>query len=282
MKRKINIDINIGRFVETISGAALTDGLVPEIRWPEFAQERGDRQMIVVAAAPRTGSTFLANTLCQLTGLKYFRLCAAYSTNEHDLYLPALCLMNRYGCVSQLHMKGTFHNAALLKAFGIRPLILVRKIEDIVVSLARDLRIKEAAADYGSGREGYSFLWQDICTKGLDDEGLLDLIIDLAVPWYVNFYVSWYRLIESNAVDARWVTYESMMQSKESTLREVLGFLDLDDKMEIGGELLERRYATFGAGGNGDDKTALSSAQKKNIRQRFSYYSDIDFGRYGL
>ncbi len=280
MKRKINI--NIKRFVETISGAALTDGLVPENSWPEFAQERGGKQMIVVAAAPRTGSTFLANTLSQLTGFKYFRLCTAYSTNEHDLYLPALCLMNRYGCVSQLHMKGSFHNAALLKAFGIRPLILVRNIEDIAVSLARDLRIKEEAVDYGTGRMRYSFLWQDRCTKELDDEGLLDFVIDLAIPWYVNFYVSWYRLIERNDVEALWITYESLMQDKESTLQEVLGFLGLDSKMEISQDLLERRYATFGGGGNGGDEAALNSAQKQRIRQRFSYYSDVDFSRYGL
>ena len=56
-------------------------------------------------------------------------------------------------------MKGTFHNAALMRSFGIKPVILVRQIDDIVISLAKDLRQKEQRANYGTGRIGYSFLW---------------------------------------------------------------------------------------------------------------------------
>ncbi|MDQ2962821.1 MAG: hypothetical protein M3R31_06625 [Pseudomonadota bacterium] len=150
----------------------------------------------------------------RITGLQGFRLCAAYSTNEHDLYLPALCLMNHYGCVSQLHMKGTFHNAALMRVFGIKPIILVRRIEDIIVSLQHDLKRKAERPTIGTGQEGYSFVWQDRCTKGLSDQRLLDMIIDLAVPWFVNFYVSWYRLCEQRAVDALWVTYEQLFAKR--------------------------------------------------------------------
>jgi hypothetical protein len=281
MPEKPPIEVDVQQLVYAVVNAALGNGLAPEGE-VDFARERGKKPLVVVAAAPKSGSTFLANTLSKVTGLRGFRLCAAYSTNEHDLYLPALCLMNRYGCVSQLHMKGTFHNAALMRIFGIKPIILVRRIEDIVVSLQHDLKRKEERPTIGTGREGYSFLWQDRGTRNLGDERLLDMIIDLALPWFVNFYVSWYRLCEQRAVEALWVTYEELFAEKERTLRKVLEFLNLTDVPEIDPKILSREYPTFRDGSLGQGAVALSAEQRARIRDRFSYYPEVDFGRYGL
>ena len=95
------IEVDVQELVYAVVNAAAGSGLVPEGE-VDFAKERASKPLVVVAATPKAGSTFLVNTLIRVTGLRGFRLCAAYSTNEHDLYLPALCLMNRYGCVSQL------------------------------------------------------------------------------------------------------------------------------------------------------------------------------------
>lgn len=268
------------QFLNVVTSAAVGNGLVDETSF-HLARDRGDAKLIVVAAAPRSGSTFLVNTLAKSTGLAGFRLCAAYATNEHDLYLPALCLMNRYGCVSQLHVKGTFHNAALMRVFGIRPIVLVRHIDDIVVSLAYDLRKKAQASDAETGRHGYSFLWPDRSMRDSSEERLLDMVIALAVPWFVNFYVSWYRLCEQGAVDALWVTYEQMLADKEATLRHILDFLGLP-AVAIDRKLLERRYDTFRDGRTGCGRALLSAAQRARIRELFSYYPGIDFAKYGL
>src|SRR5215472_4334567 len=163
---QLPVEVDVQQLLYAVVNAAVGNGLAPEGEI-DFAKERATKPMIVVAAAPKAGSTFLVNTLMRITGLRGFRLCAAYSTNEHDLYLPALCLMNRYGCVSQLHMKGTFHNAALMRSFGIRPIILVRRIADIVVSLQHDMRKKAEKPAVGSGRTGFSFIWQDRSTGSL-------------------------------------------------------------------------------------------------------------------
>ena len=275
------LEIDTQMLLYAVVNAAVGNGLAPEGE-VDFTKDRADKPLIVVAAAPKSGSTFLANTLRVVTGLRNFRLCAAYSTNEHDLYLPALCLMSRYGCVSQLHMKGTFHNAVLMRTFGIRPVILVRRIEDIVVSLERDLKAKAERPTVGTGQEGYSFVWQDQCTRKLSHQRRLDMIIDLALPWFVNFYVSWYRLCEQSAVDALWVTYEEMVADTEATVRKVLAFLGLDATAPIAAEVLARRYHTFRDGRVGRGGSELSEQQQRRLRERFAYYPGIDFGRYGL
>jgi hypothetical protein len=275
------IEVDVQQLLYAVVNAAAGSGLVPQGQ-VDFAKERASKPLIVVAAAPKAGSTFLVNTLIHITRLRGFRLCAAYSTNEHDLYLPALCLMNRYGCVSQLHMKGTFHNAALMRTFGIKPVILVRRIEDIVVSLEHDLKEKCQKRSLGTGRIGYSFVWQDRSTKDLSDERLLDMIIDLAVPWFVNFYVSWYQLCEQGAVDALWVTYEELFEDKEKTVRQVLDFLGLRYTADIDPSILSRKYRTFRDGRVGQGASTLTPKQQRRLRERFSYYPGVDFGRYGL
>jgi hypothetical protein len=281
MPQKPPLEIDAQQLLYAVVNAAVGNGLAPEGE-VDFAKDRADKPLIVVAAAPKSGSTFLTNTLRRITRLRGFRLCAAYSTNEHDLYLPALCLMSRYGCVSQLHMKGTFHNAALMRTFGIRPIILVRRIEDIVVSLQHSFKRKAGRPAFGTGQEGYSFLWQDQCTQDLSDERRIDLIIDLVVPWFVNFYVSWYRLCEQGMVDALWVTYEQLIVDKEQTLRQILAFLGLELPAAIDPEVLSRKYHTFRDGRVGQGASALTAEQHQRLRDRFSYYPGIDFGKYGL
>lgn len=273
--------LNSQLFAETVTRAAMGNGLVSREQ-AALVRAQGAKPIIVVAAAPKSGGTFLSSTLLTLSGLPNIRLCAAYSTNEHDLYLPALCLACIGGCVSHLHMKGTFHNAKLMRRFGIRPIVLVRRIEDIVVSLQHDLKQKALLPTSANGAIGYSFLWQDQSAKNLSEERQLDMIIDLAVPWFVNFYVSWHQLCEAEIVDGLWITYEQMMADKEGTLRQALEFLGLGNVGAIDPAILTRRYDTFRDGRVGQGTVTLSAAQRARIKTLFSYYPTVDFRKYGI
>jgi hypothetical protein len=270
---------NRQQLVNAVLEAALGDGL-PSTQLAALAKDR-KRPPVVIAAAPKSGSTYLANTLRHITGLLPFRLSSAYSTNEHDLFLPALCLANANSCISKLHIKGSYHNAALMRTFGIKPILLVRRIEDTVFSLVHDLRRKAQVPQSATGEEGYSFVWLDENTKNLSDERLLDLVIDLAVPWFVNFYVSWYRLCEQGAVDALWLTYEQMLVDTEATVRQALAFLGFRN-VAIDPGLLQRRYATFRDGRIGQGASMLSAKQRRRIREQFAHFPGVDFSRYGL
>lgn len=277
----MSIKIDFQEFTNVIFEALKGDGLIHQ-NTADFAARRGDKRLIIVAAAPRTGSTFLSRALVKASGFPRARLSAAYSTNEHDLYLPGLYILNQVGCVSQLHMKGSYHNAALLRTFGISPIILTRNIYDIVVSLMNDLRFKETLPGFGTGLSGYSFIWQDQSIKDCSDQKLIDAIIDLAIPWYVNFYVSWYRLCQQGAVNAKWVTYEDMMADKRQTLIDIMEFIDSPIVAPDLDEILNFRAVGFNTGDSNRGEDALTAAQKERIGRLFSYYPDVDFNKYGL
>ena len=278
-KDVFEFEIDAKKMMKAVIDAAFEDGLVPPNSF-HFQLSGNDKPIIVVAAAPRTGSTFLTNVLIKATKLPNFRLCSGYATNEHDLYLPALCIVNDSGCVSQMHMKGTFHNTSLINRFKIRQIILVRNIYDIVASLFDDLRKKEEMPGYHTGESGYSFLWLDSATKNMNDGDLIDMIIDLAIPWYVNFYVSWYRLAEQNIVNPIWVNYEDMMNDKNNTIISILNFIDFPFNGEINSTILNEKYSTYNMGGSGRGNILLSDERKRRIMEKFSYYEDVNFDRY--
>lgn len=267
-----------------IIGDSFRQHIIPLEYADKLAEERKDKKLIVVAAMPRSGSTFLANVLTKMSGFPYARLCYAYSSNEHDLYPPALCFMNNIGCVSQLHIKGTPHNVNIMNVFRIKPIILVRNIYDIVPSLLRDLREKQQKPDLETGFHGYSFLWQNMDTKNLSDEQMTDLIIDLVLPWYVNFFVSWQDMCNNKYIKALWVTYEDLMENKSLKMKEIFDFLGV--KSSVSGDALDTvlntEYSTFGSGKSGKGYSFLSKAQRVRVKNLFSYYKTTDLKMLGI
>lgn len=152
---------------------------------------------IAVCATPKSGSTWAANVLSKGLGVRARRLCYTYSSNEHELYVPALLDTVDIGLVSQLHMRATPHNVTLMQDFNIAAVVLTRNIFDAVASFARDLRVKLNMDSANPGQYGYSFVWLTEDMTAWSEEQLIDYSIDYYVPWYMNFLRSWdaYRLI---------------------------------------------------------------------------------------
>lgn len=251
--------------------ASQVDSIVPA-RYPVYA----------VVATPKSGSTFLASVLAKSLDLPLIPLCYAYSSNEHDLYLPALVTATACGAVSQLHMKGTPHNVQLLNLFGIRPIVLTRNLFDSIESLARDLRRKCEMPGLGQGMSGYSFAWLTQNVADLDDERLIDFVIDFALPWYLNFYASWQSYVRFNKIDPLFLRYEDLMKDKAGEIARIareIGGVELQPDSDLLGENYIRDSSSMGRG-SGESELGLkrlSPAQVGAVRRRLSYYPDIDF-----
>jgi len=261
------------RIIEVIAYAAIGDGLPPQESVDKLLKYK-KKESIFVTGAPRSGATWLVNTLGRVTDTPPLRLCSAYGTNEHDLYLPALCF-GIIGYFSLMHTKGTYHNNELLKLFGIKPIILIRNIFDIIINLANNMKEKQKDTNTRSGFLGFSFLWSDVNIEKLSNNDFLNWIIDFAVPWYVNFYVSWYRL-KPNAL---WVKCEDFIKDPYIIIRKILTFLKILPKTPLTQEILDIDYPTA------DGKPIfqeLSLAHKIRIAKYFKYYSDVDFKKYGM
>jgi methyl coenzyme M reductase alpha subunit len=238
-----------------------------------FAKRKSVQDTILVLASPKTGSTFLTNYIAEAHGARVARMCYAYSSNEHDLYLPSLMANADYLTVSQLHMKSTPHNVQLMRTFKTKNLVLTRNVFDSILSFARDLQKKTQMDHLGTGLYGYSFVWLSDYMLKWNLSDFIDYSIANFLPWYINFTNSWME--SAKRIDLKFIQYEHLNASKVKTVTDIVRFCGMDDPVKE--ELLEKDYLRSSSGisttrsGSGAGLRALSDEQIDKIRKLIEF-----------
>ena len=233
------------------------------------------RNCLFITCFPKSGSTFLVSALAETTG--YIRQFLGYDhLNEQDLYLPNLIDTYNMNIVCHQHTRATAPNLELITQFDIRPVVLVRNVFDCLVSL-RDHLGRESRSTPMFNATG------EFLAKSRVDQ--FDELIDLALPWYINFVTSW-NMVEAEGAVPLWVTYEDMMADKAGSVRRVLDFYGLhqfDDRVSAAISRVEKSADTRfnkGVSGRGDDQ--ISTDQRQRIIDRFRHHPDVDFSPIGI
>lgn len=250
-------------------------------------QNRARNPMILVASASRSGSSYLANMVKDICDLNWFRLTAAYFNTENDLYVPALCIADRFRTISLLHIKATSHSSAFINLFGIKTIITTRNIFETIASCARYIRRRKTHPNFKQGYASASMAWIDLNQAKLSDDELLDFVIDMYLPWYINFYVSWYSVTKRGEIDALWVSREELKQDTKGTLSKILDYCQLDSKIASWDEIInaypaesfEQYQDTSHNLTTKDWQDKLTKAQIERVYNYTSYYPNVDFSR---
>ncbi len=231
----------------------------------------------LIACMPKSGSTLLFETMCALTGWQKAYFSYAFLQNEQELYLPALQALAATDTVTQQHCRATEPNIQILQGFEITPIVLIRNLFDIVMSLS-DFYDKGAVINtFFAGH------WAD-----LTPEEKRDNIIDHVMPWYLGFYASWRQAIEGRRLDCLVVRYEDMIEDKPATLLRVMEFLGLDSTpgaceaafTAVEGDPSGTTRLNRGVAGRGEE--TLTTGQKDRLRRLSDSYRKIDFSPVGL
>lgn len=264
-----DLQINLVDCLWRIGEKALLSDFTPAVKPEDIGKH------ILVACMPKSGSSFLMQVLYHLTGYERVPFAFAYMRNEQDLYLPQLLRYARRNTVTQQHCRATQPNVALLQAFGIRPVILVRNIHDIVVSLTDFY-------DHGAVYNSFLFGHWEL----LSPSGRIDAVIDHIVPWYLSFYASWVETCERKQLDALFVTYEDMIADKPGTISAVARFLDIAKSDADCAIAVARAEGETGAtrknqGVSGRGASRLTDEQKARIARLTEAYVNTDFSLIG-
>ena len=233
------------------------------------------RDCLFITCFPKSGSTFLVAALAEVTGYLRFFLGQNH-LSEQDLYLPNLIDAYNMNVVCHQHTRANALNLELMDDFGIRPVVLVRNVFDCLVSLRDHLENESRQTPVFNASEGFF-------EKPREEQ--FDELIDIALPWYVNFLTSW-RAAESAGVSPLWLTYEEMMADKPATMRRVLDFHDINsDSSAVSAavERVESRGETrMNQGVSGRGHEQLTDTQMDRIRAPFRHYPGIDFTPVGI
>lgn len=228
------------------------------------------RHHVLVACMPKSGSTFLSNTVSRLPGFRKATLVRHYGRVEQDLDPFITLRKNRYDYVAQHHVKYNENTQFVIETFNIKPVVLVRNLFDCVVSFRDHLRRESTIGPSA---------WIGESHKSLSDEELDAMIAHVVIPWYINFYVSWQQ-----APEKLMVTYNDMVGDTAGTLGKVVSYLGLTFDDEQIGQVLAPRAGgqdrfNVGQVGRGE---GLSEESKAVIRRFRSFYPEIDFSPVGL
>jgi len=231
-----------------------------------------NKSYVLVTAPPKSGSTWTTNVLAKSLKYKVARYCYAWSSNEHDIYVPALLANQGFDTIAQMHMKGTPHNVQLILDFRINTIILTRNIYDSLISFSRDLKAKRDLDPQVPGLTGYSFVW----TKHLKREWLQEDYIEYAIkyylPWYINFLSSWSAY--KDQIPAKSIRYELLRSKPKEVFEEIIPTLKENRTLypDFGKQFTSHEISTTNSD-TGSGLEILSTQQRQKIE---SYFCGID------
>lgn len=234
---------------------------------------------IFISCSPKSGSTYLMKLLAAILNYDIRIFIAAFDRTEQDINEKAILEAKKINTVTHQHTRCTANNIRLLKKHGIKPLILTRNLFDSVISMRNHMLAEPQNTWWPMGYVDESFY-------NLTPERQCDFVIDLMLPWYINFYVSWFEYQRSAQENIFWLTYEELMRDKVVTINKILDYysirLTIDEKILLASESKIKGETRKTVIPDNNFKISLNENQILRIKSLVSYYPQVNFNNYNL
>jgi hypothetical protein len=233
------------------------------------------RPAIVLAFPPKAAGTFLRAAAIKATGGELLRIVYAQGARDAQIYLPTLVAYYLGGfctgpMVTHIHMQAFPANVAFLKAFGIRPSVMIRSIPDMLASYWDMLEASDDALQQGIN-----------CTIPADFRDLAadrkaDFLVDVLAPWYAGYYATWLEHAHRDA-DVCVLNYSEFVTSPAVTLETILKHAGVPRTLEecqaaIDATWAERSGHRFNEGVEGRGHQYFAMQHLERIARLLSYY----------
>lgn len=230
---------------------------------------------VFIAAFPKAGSSFVTNVLCDYTG--YGERKYAEPGMHKDLVIQRLKAVCGEPHIVKQHTIALPKNLELMHKFEIRPVVLVRNIFDGLVSLN----------DYLPAMDRDNFLMPNL--EGRSPEERLRATVLFCAPFYIQFYVSWWRA-EKSGFPVCWVSYEEMLSDKTGFFERIIEFCDipLEERLsesiakcdvKSGNRIKNANRFNVGIAGRGEQ---IDGELRQHIHGLCSFFPEVDFSLIGI
>ncbi len=224
---------------------------------------------ILVACAPKSGSTYLATALSNLPGFLKVDLTLGYDNREQELCLLHCAAIHSADYAAQHHVRLSPQTASLIRAFHIFPVVLTRNLFDTVVSLRDHMIDNPRPSSMAFIDEGY-LRW----SEGRQ----LDFIIDFFLPWYANFLACW----SSYQEPCVRVLYRDFVAAPAETVARIAaaaGVACSAAEIDAAVAAVEPDQMRLNVGRVGRGREVLSNSQIRRIDDLFEPYAHLPMVR---
>lgn len=197
------------------------DGIFPAGLRTYLSTLGARRPSIVFAFPPKAAGTFLRSAAIKATDGELLRVGYAQGARDTQPYIPTFIAYYLGGfcagpLVTHIHMQAFPANVSFLEAFGIRPIVMLRSIPDMLTSYWDMLEGTEQSLTQGLN-----------CTVPKDFRTLTanrkqDFLIDIVAPWYVGYYATWLEYAERERERVCLIDYADFVEDPATILETVL------------------------------------------------------------
>ena len=245
-----------------------------------YLQELGEkRASVILAFPPKAAGTYLRSAVIVAVGGSLVRTVHAQGGRDASCYLPTF--LSYYAqqspantLVTHVHMQALPANRFFIQALGLKPVVMVRSIADMLASYLDMLENAPLSAENWLNIE----VPEDYAS--LNDAAKADFIVDMMGPWYASFYASWVSFAAEEPGRVLTLTYDSFVTDPASTVEKILAHSRLarprgQCEAALKDVWDERTQFRFNKGVAGRGNARFSAAQIARLTRQIDYYPNL-------
>lgn len=185
------------------------------------------RPVLLFAFPPKSAGTFLCTATVIAAGGHLVRAVHAQGGREAQLYLPVfLDYFNGGVCDGPMgvhaHMSARPGNVHFFEALGIRPIIMVRPLPDMLASLSDMFDTEPVSRSENiSGAVPEDF-------PNFSREEKADFLTEIIAPWYVTYFASWFAYAEKAPERVLVLHYADLLKDPQAMTEACLHHVGLN------------------------------------------------------
>lgn len=271
------------RFKDRLANAAFAPPNCDGSFEPDFAAYLKDlgatRPTVVLAFAPKAAGTFLRSAAVAAIRGAFVRTVHAQGGRDASFYLPTFLLYYAGGfpsrpLVTHVHMQALPANRHFMETLGLKPVIMIRAIPDMLTSygdmLDRDPHSPDNWLNFRLPPH-YAELSQE--AKG-------DFLIDMVGPWYVSYFATWMEYAAEAPERVLALEYEHFIADPVTTLEKVLAHSVMAQPRQTCQAALdavweERGEYRFNKGVSGRGRARFAKEQVARLERQFDFYPNL-------
>jgi hypothetical protein len=176
--------------------------------------------------------------------------------------------------ITHLHMQALTANRKFIEALGLKPVIMLRNIADILASFLDMLECDPVARAEGLNCQ----VPQNFCD--MDRQSKLDFVIDVISPWYASYFATWKSFVDDAAEKVCVLRYREFSHNPAKALHTAITHAGLSTTLSQCRKSLEavwhaKESYRYNRGVKGRGKIYFSAPHLRQIERQLSYYPQL-------